>query len=100
MSCDRCGQEPGYAGRGGHTYICTLDDRIVCFGCGHNFGPVRELIEKAGLWNLYGSSAGAAELIATLTRERDEARGWAEQRLTFTYAKWRKPPSPASATRR
>lgn len=76
MKCDKCGQE-----------CCKHPDsklflqkscgdiNLFCNVCGHNFGPVRELIEKAGLWNLYGSSAGAAELIATLTRERDESQG-------------------------
>jgi hypothetical protein len=92
MNCDRCGQEIKECG---HNVIWinnvpggTHEGHLLCADCGHNFGPVRKLIENAGLWNMFGSSAGAAELIATLTRERDEAR--AERSVAMKHTSdWR-----------
>lgn len=59
------------------------DEHVVCGHCGKSFGSVRQLIEKAALWNLYGSAASAADLIATLTRERDEAKSWSVRRARY-----------------
>lgn len=74
MNCERCGQEVCEHPMlwVGSNSMFPDTTHVKCAGCGHNFGPVRELIE-------------AKEKVATLTRERDEARGWAEQRLDHIH---------------
>jgi chromosome segregation ATPase len=68
-------------------------EAVVCGWCRKNFGPVRELIEAKedreavnnAMMRVLQQRDDAVAQIATLTRERDEARGWAEQRLNHIH---------------
>lgn len=88
MKCDECQQEVCDH----NYYIRVMDDSLYCIRCGEEYGPVPELIEKAAKSDFmlaykatFDKSGGTgffdaaieADLraqVATLTRERDEAR--------------------------
>jgi uncharacterized coiled-coil DUF342 family protein len=77
MNCDRCGQRVNEVPECEHRFVGqAADDTLRCNYCGHNFGPVRELIEAKESMEQYGKDAQRVlDLrfqIATLTRERDE----------------------------
>ena len=80
MNCDRCGQRVNEVPECEHRFVGqAADDTLRCNYCGHNFGPVRELIEAKetlARWDSRPSPAESLlqEQVATLTRERDEAR--------------------------
>jgi flagellar motility protein MotE (MotC chaperone) len=100
MNCERCGQEVKECKHDSlrlDVRFCLGNEHhmnLVCVNCHHDFGPVRELIEKAAKFDLMlaykathsiddvGFFDDAIEYdlraqVATLTRERDEIREYA-----------------------
>jgi membrane-bound lytic murein transglycosylase B len=100
MNCERCGQEVKECKHDSlrlDVRFCLGNEHhmnLVCVNCHHDFGPVRELIEKAAKFDLMlaykathsiddvGFFDDAIEYdlraqVATLTRERDEIRAYA-----------------------
>jgi hypothetical protein len=82
MNCDRCGQRVNEVPACEHRSVGQAPDGTLrCMYCGHDFGPVRELIEKAAKWDDIPTTSKVLQeridlraQVATLTRERDEAR--------------------------
>jgi len=97
MKCDKCGQDVReHPDNRLFLQKSCGDINLFCNVCEHDFGPVRDLIRKAGEWRKLISDLGDAEKLrlklerhyssityerdrlretnATLTRERDEAR--------------------------
>jgi chromosome segregation ATPase/DNA-directed RNA polymerase subunit RPC12/RpoP len=86
MNCERCGQRVNEMPACEHRFVGqAADGTLRCTYCGHNFGPVRELIEakekaRVCLMNfdmVYFNNSDLRAQVATLTRERDEIREYA-----------------------
>jgi chromosome segregation ATPase len=80
MNCDRCGQRVNEVPACEHRFVGqAADGTLRCTYCGHNFGPVRELIAAKECPSMTLTEKELLDQIATLTRERDEAKGESEQ---------------------